>query len=240
MAALALTGCATHPTISPVPLERGETYFGYTLSTENVMPMLFFRRGLTDVWDVGLRLGMPIVGSGVDISRLLVSRGDRSDVLNLSYGLNPNQNIDFTFYRIRRKTRTRKRTEVTVRRLRYVGWRGMVILSGIGQRRSTRFGILVGGAPAVKGQDPENLPRFYRFQWEIGYFHDFSSMPLRAVVDPTPFNDQHPLWDQRYADYPHRANNLPTEHARLTGFSLRISFPLAKAPQVTPPEDSGS
>lgn len=240
LAALVLSGCATHPTISPVPLERGETYIGYTLSSENVMPILFFRRGLSDFWDIGLRVGMPIYGSGIDVSRLLVNRGDRSDVLNLSYGLNPNHNIDFTYYRIKRKSKTAGRRGLAVRRLRYFGLRTMVILRGIGQRRSTRFGILVGGAPAVKGEDPENLPRFYRFQWEIGYFHDFNSMPLRAVLDPAPFNDQHELWDKRYIDYPHSANNLPTEYARLTGLSLRISFPLGKAPEAKLSEDGGS
>ena len=229
VAALALSACATHPTISPVPLKKGETYFGYSLSTENVLPIVFFRRGLTDVWDLGLRVGLPIYGSGFDISRLLVDRGNRSDILNLAYGLNPNHNIDLTYYRVTRKTKTSARTNLTRRRLRYIGLRGMVILSGIGGRRSTRFGILVGGAPAVKGEDPEDLPRFHRFQWEIGYYHDFNSMPLRAVFDPKPFDEQHDLWDERFAPYPHLTDaGFPSEYSRLTGISLRITFPLVK------------
>jgi len=55
---LILAGCATHPTISPVPLEAGETYLGYTLSVENAMPFVFYRRGMSANWDVGLRLGI--------------------------------------------------------------------------------------------------------------------------------------------------------------------------------------
>ncbi len=235
VAALALSACATHPTISPVPLKKGETYLGYSLSTENVLPIVFFRRGLTDVWDLGLRVGLPIYGSGFDISRLLVDRGNRSDILNLAYGLNPNHNIDLTYYRGTRKTKTSARTNLTRRRLRYIGLRGMVILSGIGGRRSTRFGILVGGAPAVKGEDPEQLPRFHRFQWEIGYYHDFNSMPLRAVFDPTPFDEQHDLWDERFAPYPHLTDaGFPSEYSRLTGISLRITFPLVKPVRNTP------
>ncbi|MEE9163072.1 MAG: hypothetical protein V3U35_08915 [Candidatus Neomarinimicrobiota bacterium] len=238
VAALVLSACATHPTISPVPLKKGETYFGYSLSTENVMPIVFLRRGLTDVWDLGLRVGMPIYGSGVDISRLLVDRENRSDVLNLAYGLNPNHNIDLTYYRVTRKTKTSARTNLTRRRLRYIGLRGMVILSGIGGGRSTRFGILVGGAPAVTGDDPEHLPRFHRFQWEIGYYHDFNSMPLRAVFDLTPFDDQHDLWEKDFADYPHLTSaGFPSEHSRLTGISLRITFPLVRPAPGAPEEE---
>ena len=127
-----------------------------------------------------------------------------------------------------------------VRRLRYYGLRGTVILNGISGRRSTRFGILIGGAPAIKGEDLENLPRIYRFQWEIGYFHDFSSMPIRAVLSPLPFNEDHELWDERFADYPHTWHGLPSEHSRLTGLSLRISFPLGKSRTRPAAEEAGS
>jgi len=239
MIALALSACATHPSISPIPLKQGETYTGYTLSAENVLPMLFFRRGLTDSWDLGLRLGMPVYGSGIDVSRLLVEKNERSDVLNLAYSFNPNHNLDFTYYRVSHRTKVNKEKNRAVRRLRYYGLRGMVILNGISGRRSTRFGILIGGAPAVKGEDAENLPRFYRFQWEIGYFHDFNSMPLRAVLSLLPFNEQHKRWDEKYADYPHTTlSRLPSEHHRLTGLSVRISFPLGK-PRTRPVAEEG-
>ncbi|UCH62215.1 MAG: hypothetical protein JSU77_10455 [Fidelibacterota bacterium] len=214
---------------------------GYTLSAENVLPMLFFRRGLTDNWDLGLRLGLPIYGSGIDISRLLVEKNERSDVLNLACSLNPNYNLDFTYYRVSHRTKVDEEKKRAVRRLRYYGLRGMFIPNGIGEGRSARIGILIGGAPAVKGEDSENLPRFYRFQWEIGYFHDFSSMPLRAVLSPLPFDKDHELWDERFADYPHTTDSgLPSEHHRLTGLSIRISFPLGKSRSRPVTEEGGS
>ena len=242
MAALALSACATHPTISPIPLKQGETYMGYTLSTENVLPVVFFRRGLTDSWDLGLRLGLPVYGSGIDVSRLLVEKNERSDVLNFAYSFNPNHNLDFTYYRVSHRTKVNQEKNLAVRRLRYYGLRGMVILNGISGRRSARFGILIGGAPAVKGEDSENLPRFYRFQWEIGYFHDFSSMPLWAVFLPSPFttfNKDHPRWTEEYKDRPHTVNGIPSEHSRLTGLSLRISFPIGKSRTKPAAEEGG-
>ncbi|MBA7477772.1 hypothetical protein ES707_13186 [subsurface metagenome] len=244
MAALALSACATHPTISPIPLKQGETYSGVTLSAENVMPMIFFRRGLTDSWDLGLRVGLPIYGSGIDVSRLLVEKNERSDVLNLAYSFNPNHNLDFTYYRVSHRTKVNKEKNRAVRRLRYYGLRGMVILNGISDdhRSSIRFGILIGGALAVKGSDPENLPRFHRFQWEIGYFHDFSSIPIWALFLPTPFtpfNKDHPRWDEEYKDRPHSVG-LPSEYSRLTGLSLRISFPLGKSQTASAAKEGGS
>ena len=231
VAVLAFYGCATHPTLSPIPLKKGETYTGCFLSTENVLPVVFFRRGLTDNWDLGLRVGLPIYGTGIDISRLLVEKNERSDILNFAYSFNPNHNLDFTYYRVAHRTKVNPEKGRAVRRLRYFGLRTMVILKGISGRRSTRIGILIGGAPALKGSSAEDLPRFYRFQWEIGYFHDFESMPIRAVLSPSPFNKDHELWDDRFADYPHTGESgLPSEHHRLTGLSLRISFPIVKSP----------
>ncbi|MCH7521328.1 MAG: hypothetical protein IIB42_06490 [Candidatus Marinimicrobia bacterium] len=226
MLGIALTGCATHPTISPVPLKQGESYYGYTLSAENVLPLVFFRRGLTDKWDLGLRLGLPIYGSGIDISRLLVDKGNRSDILNLAYSFNPNHNIDYTYYRVVRKTKVNEKNNTTRQKLRYYGLRGMLILNGISGRRSHRFGILIGGAPAIKWGAGETPRRFYRFQWELGYFHDFDSMPIIELFNPRSFDHTR---DPRFENFPHTVNGLPSEHSRLTGLSLRLSFPLVKS-----------
>ncbi len=238
MAILALicSTCATHPTFSPLPLERGESLVGYTVSAENVVPLLFYRYGLTDKWDVGLRVGMPAYGTGIDISRLLASKPNRSDILNVSYSFNANSNIDYTYYRVMHKTKVNEKKGQAVRRLRYMGLRGMVIKSGITGRTSNRFGILFGGGPAVRGPDAENLPRTHRFQWEIGYFHDFNSMPLLSIFSLGTFDHTS---EPRFEDYPHSENGLPTEYSRMTGLSLRISFPLTKAPKTSepPPED---
>ena len=235
---LILSGCATHPTISPVPLEAGETYLGYTLSVENAMPMIFYRRGMSDKWDLGVRVGMPVYGTGIDASRILSRKPDRTDVLNVAFSLNPNYNYDFTYYRVKRKSKVNEKKGITTQKLRYFGLRGMVIRSGITGRSSTRFGILIGGAPALKGSADKPMPRFYRFQWEIGYFHDFSSMPLKALLDPAPFNSSHPLWEKRFIDFPHVDQGVPTEFNRLTGLSLRISFPFgsSSAKKMTVPE----
>ena len=235
--ALIFSACATHPTVSPLPLEVGETYLGFTLSTENGMPLVFYRRGLTDKWDVGLRVGLPVYGTGIDVSRVLAQQEDRTDVLNISYSLNPNHNVDYTYYRIKRKRKTNEKKGVTTQKLRYYGLRGMLIFDGITGRRSQRFGVLIGGAPAIKAADAESLPRFYRWQWEIGYFHDFSSMPLKAVIDPRAFNSSSKHWEERFADFPHTANGFPTEYSRLTGLSFRISFPIGASAHKRPKEE---
>lgn len=222
--------CATHPTISPIPLKQGETSWGATLSTENALPVIFMRQGLTDYWDLGLRVGLPIYGTGLDISRLLAEKNDRSDILNLSYGLNPNHNIDLTYYRVVRNMRVDEKRNLSTQRLRYWGLRGMLIAKGISGQRSTRLGILFGGGPPLKWATDQEKPSAYRFQWEIGYFHDFDSMPIRAVISPLPFNEDHALWDEQYEDFPHKVSGLPSEYSRLTGLSIRISFPITKRP----------
>ena len=73
-------GCAAHPSIADHTLEKGEKYSGYTLSTENIFPVLFYRYGISDVSDLGFRLGVPIYGSGFDYSRTLFEKGKQRDV----------------------------------------------------------------------------------------------------------------------------------------------------------------
>ena len=227
--ALIFSACATHPSISPVPLKQGETYWGYSLSTENILPVVFMRKGLTDYWDLGLRIGLPIYGTGIDITRLLAEKNNRSDLLNFAYSINPNHNLDFTYYRVNHKVKVNEEKGLTVHRLRYYGLRSMIILSGISGRRSTRFGLLFGGAPTIKWSDEDETPHFFKFQWEIGYFHDFDSMPIRAVLSPLPFDEDHALWHEQYTNYPQKTGGLPSEYSRLTGLSLRLSFPLVNS-----------
>ncbi len=234
---LVFSACATHPTISPLPLKQGESFMGYTISAENVAPLVFYRWGLTDKFDVGLRLGLPAYGTGIDASWLLASKPHRSDVLNVSYSFNANSNIDYTYYRVKHKTKIKKKKGIAIRRLRYYGLRGMVIRSGMNGWRSNRFGILIGGGSAVRGPDAEKLPRLHRYQWELGYFHDFSSMPLLSLFNPTTFDHTS---DPKYANYPHVGDNgMPSEYSRLTGLTFRLSFPLTKkvVPEQSPPEE---
>ncbi|MDP7127368.1 MAG: hypothetical protein QGI00_07065, partial [Candidatus Marinimicrobia bacterium] len=65
---LFLIGCAAHPTVAHKTLQKGESYYGYSLSLENVFPVLYYRYGVSNQSDVGVRLGLPIYGSGLDYS----------------------------------------------------------------------------------------------------------------------------------------------------------------------------
>ena len=212
-------GCAAHPTVADHTLKKGEKYYGYTLSTENIFPVMFYRFGLSDVSDLGLRVGVPIYGSGIDYSRTLFEKGKKRDVLNLGWSLSPNTNYDFTYY----KFRDGKKKGDTF----YWAFRGMVIPVGSYKESgsSTRIGFLMG------------LFRKSKFGLEVGYFHDFASMPLTKIYIPS--------WDEYVKQNPEEYSRFvvplrsplvktkfgtiggwPTQHSRLVGFSLRITFPL--------------
>ena len=202
-------GCAAHPTVADHTLKKGEKYYGYTLSTENIFPVMFYRFGLSDVSDLGLRVGVPIYGSGIDYSRTLFEKGKKRDVLNLGWSLSPNTNYDFTYY----KFRDGKKKGDTF----YWAFRGMVIPVGSYKESgpSTRIGFLMG------------LFRKSKFGLEAGYFHDFASMPLTKIYIPS--WDEYVKENEEYSrfDIPHKSpGGWPTQHSRLVGFSLRITFPL--------------
>jgi hypothetical protein len=64
-----------------------------------------------------------------------------------------------------------------------------------------------------------------KFGYEIGYYHDFSSMPITSLFDMS--------WDanseknkDRYGDTPHKdpASGMPSEFSRLTGISFQLFF----------------
>ena len=203
-------GCAAHPTVADHTLKKGEKYYGYTLSTENIFPVMFYRFGLSDVSDLGLRVGVPIYGSGIDYSRTLFEKAKKRDVLNLGWSLSPNTNFDFTYY----KFRDGKKKGDTL----YWAFRGMVIPVGSYKEsgQSTRIGFLMG------------LFRKSKFGLEAGYFHDFASMPLTKIYILSSWDD-YVDENEEYSrfDVPHRSpGGWPTQHSRLVGFSLRITFPL--------------
>lgn len=199
------TGCATHPTVSPKRLTEGESRYGYTLSIENVFPVMWYRKGISDVSDIGFRIGLPVYGTGIDYSRLLYSKDNKWDVMNLSWSLNPNYNMDFTYYKFK---------EIGENRFRWWGFRGMYIPEGIMGNTSTRIGVLY-------GRQIKDTMGF-----EVGYYHDFSSMPLTSVVDPGW------AWDSdenigRYGDTPHTSDaGIPSEFSRMTGLSMMVYFQL--------------
>ena len=170
---------------------------------------MFYRFGLSEVSDLGLRVGVPIYGSGIDYSRTLFEKGKKRDVLNLGWSFSPNTNYDFTYY----KFRDGKKKGDTF----YWAFRGMVIPVGSYKESgsSTRIGFLMG------------LFRKSKFGLEAGYFHDFASMPLTKIYIPS--WDEYVKQNDEYSrfDVPHRSpGGWPTQHSRLVGFSLRITFPL--------------
>ncbi len=211
---LFLSGCATHPTVSTTPMEKGEKKYGWSWSAENVFPYLWYRYGITDKDDIGIRVGPAIYGTGIDYSRILFVKKNKWDVMNLSWSMNPNYNSDFTYY----KFKQRINKDDSKGAISWWGIRMMYIPEGITGGTSTRMGFLLGGQPNQK------------WGYEIGYSHDFSSIPITNLFDFN-WNDTMKADEnlkRRYGDIPHTdpASGLPTEYSRLTGLSFRIFFNL--------------
>lgn len=193
-----ISACATHPTISPIPLKPGETYTALTFSVENVVPVFVYRRGVSEKSDVGFRVGLPVYGTGIDYSYMLFKRGDISDVVNLSYSLNPNSNLDLTYYSVRS-------FPAKPGNAFYTGFRVMYIPRGITGGNSIRVGVLGG------------LSISQKVGLEIGYFHDFDKgQPIEYIYVLEPKNP---------ARYPATTEyGFPTEYSRLTGLSCQLSL----------------
>lgn len=207
---LLLGGCATHPTVSTSRMEPGDKKYGWSWSVENIFPYIWYRYGLTDKSDVGFRVGLPIYGTGIDYSRILYSKKNKWDVLNLAWSLNPNYNSDFTYYKFKQRISTEDKQGA----ISWWGLRMMYIPKGITDGSSTRIGLLFGGQPNEK------------WGYEIGYNHDFNSIPITNLFDfnwNDKVNNDADLY-RRYGDTPHTdpASGLPTEYSRLTGISVRI------------------
>ena len=203
-------GCASHPTINPHLPEPGKVKKGYALSTENVFPYLWIRKGLTDKSEIGFRVGLPIYGTGIDYSRVVYQKENKWDLINLAWSLNPNFNFDATYY----KFKTKKGNDGFLKS-RWWGLRGMFIQNGITNHASNRLGILMG----FQGNA--------RWGMEFGYFHDPTSMPITELLNPK--------WDPtaegvspRFADKPMKdsATGFPSEYSRFTGLSISIFFDL--------------
>jgi hypothetical protein len=207
-------GCAAHPPVFPQMPKKGESNMGFTFSLENVIPIIWVRKGLGQYTDVGFRAGIPFSGSGIDINRVLFKRGRAWDVLSLAYNLSPNSSFDFTYYKFKGSKRTTKKNPFGVA---WTGYRCMYIPNGSFyngvSRSSTRFGMLYGRRLSTK------------WGFEIGYFHDFRSMPLSKVLagnwnpsDTTVVNE----YGYGYKNYPHKIKGWPTQFSRSTGFSLQF------------------
>ena len=201
-----LSGCASHPKVSSQRMAEGDIEYGYAFSVENVLPYLWYRKGISKRSDIGVRVGLPIYGSGLDYSRLLYEKEHKWDILNLAWNVNPNFNYDFTYYKF--KQRYNKKTDV-LGGTAWTGIRFMHIPEGINNKTSSRIGILFGGKPGSK------------LSYEVGYFHDFSSMPISWL-----FKSDYEATG-RFSEFPHTTEfGLPSENSRITGFSLQVFFNL--------------
>ena len=63
--------------------------------------------------------------------------------------------------------------------------------------------------------------------YELGYYHDFNSMPITSIFDLNwDFNSKENK--DRYGDTPHKdpASGMPSEFSRLTGISFQLFFVL--------------
>ena len=208
--ALCFHSCASHPVVNPHLPEAGKTKRGYAVSLENVAPFLWYRVGISDKSELGLRLGLPIYGSGIDYSRLLYKKNNKWDMLNLSWSVNPNYNMDATYYKFKTK-----KTDTEFLKSRWIGLRMMSIQKGIVGHTSNRFGLLFG------------FQRNPRWGMEIGYFHDPTSIPFTEIFNTKwdPISEQN---RDRFSKKPvtDKDSGFPSEFSRVTGISLSIFFDL--------------
>ena len=201
-----LTGCATHPQVSTTRMKKGDTESGLVYSIENVLPYYYYRKAITDRSNLGFRMGLLIGGAGIDYSRLLYSKENKWDVLNLAWSLNPNYNIDATYYKFYQGKQKGEKPPAVF----WWGLRGMYIPKGISGGTSARMGLLIGAQP------------WARYGFEIGYFHDPNAMPLSKVLSPS-WKWDDPENIARYGDTPHISDSgLPSEYSRWTGLSIRF------------------
>ena len=220
-----LNGCASHPRVGSQRMAEGDVEYGYAFSVENVFPYLWYRKGISKRSDIGVRVGLPIYGSGLDYSRLLYEKENKWDMLNLAWSLNPNYNYDFTYYKFRQ--RQNKKTGA-LGGTAWTGIRFMYIPKGISDKTSTRIGFLFGGKPGSK------------LSYEIGYFHDFSSTPISYLFKG---KIEKAKEGSRFFGFDHTTKfGLPSEYSRITGFSLQVFFNLGysrakkKEPEAVAPQ----
>ena len=191
-------GCTSHPPVFPQFPREGETNMGFAFSMENIIPVMWWRYPLNKYTDIGLKLGIPISGTGVDISRILMKKERRWDVLNLAYSISPNSSIDLTYYMFNINKKEKLSFDKPPLKTRWKAFRCMIIPNGIyksnGDDKSIRFGFLFG--------------RRFGEKWgfETGYFHDF-----KGGWNST---EKYPHKDKRY--------KMPTQFSKGLGFSMQL------------------
>ena len=205
-----LYSCASHPIVNPHLPETGKVKKGYAISAENVAPFLWYRFGISDKSELGVRVGLPIYGSGIDYSRLLYKKQNKWDMLNLAWSLNPNYNLDATYYKFKTK-----KTDTNFLKSRWLGFRMMSIQKGLTGGTSNRFGFLFG------------IQSSPRWGIEFGYFHDPSSIPITDIFN-FKWNPSSIQNNDRYSKKPIKdeSSGMPSEFSRVTGLSFSVFFDL--------------
>lgn len=205
-----LYSCASHPIVNPHLPETGKVKKGYAISVENVAPFLWYRFGISDKSELGVRVGLPIYGSGIDYSRLLYKKQNKWDMLNLAWSLNPNYNLDATYYKFKTK-----KTDTNFLKSRWLGFRMMSIQKGLTGGTSNRFGFLFG------------IQSSPRWGIEFGYFHDPSSIPITDIFN-FKWNPSSIQNNDRYSKKPIKdeSSGMPSEFSRMTGLSFSVFFDL--------------
>ena len=194
---LCFEGCASHPPVLPQLPKEGKTNMGFAFSAENIIPVIWWKHAINNYTEIGYRLGIPLSGSGIDISRVLMKTKYKWDVLNLAYNIAPNSSFDLSYYIFKAKKSEKVDFGEVPLKTKWKGFRCMIIPDGIWKEskdnQSIRFGLFYG--------------RRFGERWgaETGYFHDF-----KGGFDP------------KNKKYPHIDNNWPTQFSRGTGFSLQL------------------
>ena len=108
---------------------------------------------------------------------VLMRKENKCDVMNFCWSYKPNRYMDITYYRFKESSGgllsrliKKKKSSSSVS---WKGTRFMLIPEGItpDNNSSIRIGFLKGGKISEK------------FGYEVGYYHDFNSMPLSKVFD---------------------------------------------------------
>ena len=148
--------CASHPVVHPGSLKKGEQVWGYSLAAENIFPVIWFRKGLDKNTELGYRIGMPIYGTGIDLSRVVMRKENKWDVMNFAWSYNPNRNMDITYYRFKESSggllSRLNRKKKSSNSVSWKGTRFMLIPEGItpDNNSSMRIGFLKGGIMGFK------------------------------------------------------------------------------------------
>ena len=141
---------------------------------------------------------------------VVYNKENKWDMINFAWSLNPNSNLDFTYYKFRTK-----KSQSGFLKSRWVGLRSMIIPKGITGGASNRFGFLMG------------FQRNPKWGIEIGYFHDPTTIPFSQILS-TNWDTNDPNINERYRQKPTKdeMTGFPSEFSRLTGLSFSIFFDL--------------